>query len=121
MPGTPLGISPLERSGLIELSHRAQDFGRDWLKNSAVPAAILYADAELDAESAERIRASVTSSWRKRRPAVLGSGLRYEKVGVDADESQFLDTMRHVQVDICQTFGIPPEEIGIASSGSSVT
>lgn len=121
VPGTPLGISPLERSGLIELSHRAQDFGRDWLKNSAVPAAILYADAELDAESAERIRASVTSSWRKRRPAVLGSGLRYEKVGVDADESQFLDTMAHAGRDIARIFGVDPAWIGLGGTGSSLT
>lgn len=121
VPGSPLGISPLERSGLVELAKRAQDFGADWLRNSAVPSMLLYADAELDQESADRIRASVQSSWRKRRPAVLGSGLKAEKIGVDANESQFLETMRHVQVDICQIFGVPPEKIGIASSGQSIT
>ena len=121
VPGSPLGISPLERSGLIELSHRAQDFGRDWLKNSAVPAAILYADAELDADDAERIRASVQSSWRKRRPAVLGSGLRYEKVGVDADESQFLETMAHAGREVARIYGVDPAWIGLGGSGSSLT
>lgn len=121
VPGSPLGISPLERSGLVDLARRAQDFGHDWLRNSAVPAAILYADQELDRDQAERIRASVTGSWRKRRPAVLGAGLRYEKVGVDADESQFLATMRQAQVDVCQVFGVPPEKIGIAASGQSIT
>jgi HK97 family phage portal protein len=121
VPGSPLGISPLERSGLVELARRAQQFGADWLKNSAVPASILYADQELDREQADRLRASVQASWRRRRPAVLGSGLKYEKVGVDADESQFLATMRHVQVDICQIFGVPPEKIGIATSGQSIT
>lgn len=121
VPGSPLGISPLERSGLVELSHRAQDFGRDWLKNSAVPSAILYADAELDAEGAERIRASVQSSWRKRRPAVLGSGLRYERVGVDAEDSQFLETMAHAGRDICRIFGVDPAWVGLGGGGSSLT
>lgn len=121
VPGSPLGISPLERSGLVELSHRAQDFGKDWLKNSAVPAAILYADAELDADGAERIRSSVQSSWRKRRPAVLGSGLRYEKVGVDADESQFLETMNQAGRDICRIFGVDPAWVGLGGAGSSLT
>jgi len=122
VPGSPLGISPLQRSGLVELSSRAQAFGADWFKNGAVPSAILYADTELDAEQAERIRASVQASWRKRRPAVLGSGLRWEKVSTsDVNESQALTTMRHTQVDICQIFGVPPEKIGIASSGQSIT
>ena len=122
VPGSPLGISPLDRSGLVELSSRAQAFGADWFKNGAVPSAILYADTELDAEQAERIRASVQASWRKRRPAVLGSGLRWEKVSTsDVNESQALATMRHAQVDVCQIFGVPPEKIGIASSGQSIT
>jgi len=122
IPGSPLGISPLERSGLIDLARRAQDFGHDWFKNGAVPSAILYSDDVLDQEQADRIRASVQSSWRKRRPAVLGSGLRWEKVSTsDVNESQALATMRHLQVDICQIFGVPPEKIGIASSGQSIT
>lgn len=122
VPGSQLGISPLERSGLIELSHRAQDFGRDWFRNGAVPSVMLKAsNAELTPEQAEGVRDTVMSNWRKRRPAVIGSGWDVDTIDVKADESQFLATMRHVQVDICQTFGVPPEEIGIASSGSSVT
>lgn len=121
VPGSQFGISPLQRSGLVELSHRAQEFGRDWFRNGAVPSSIIRSDQPLDQETADRIRERVSSSWRRRRPAVLGSGLTVEHVKVDADESQFLATMRHVQVDICQVFGVPPEKIGVASSGSSVT
>lgn len=121
MPGSQFGISPLERSGLIELSHRAQEFGRDWFRNGAVPSSIIYSQNELDREQAEGIRDAVTSSWRKRRPAVLGAGLKHEAVEVKQDESQFLNTMRHVQTEICQVFGVPPEEIGVATSGQSVT
>lgn len=121
VPGSQFGISPLRRSGLIELSIRAQEFGRDWFRNGAVPSTIIRSDQMLDAASAEAIRERVTQSWRRRRPAVLGGGLSVEHVKVNADESQFLATMRHAQVDICQIFGVPPEKIGIASSGQSVT
>jgi HK97 family phage portal protein len=121
MPGSAFGISPLERSGLVELSHRAQEFGRDWFRNGAVPSTVISADVELDAATATRIRDAAVAAWRKRRPAVLGSGLKVEHVKVNAEESQFLGTMRQVQADICQVFGVPPEKIGVASSGSSVT
>ncbi len=121
MPGSAFGISPLERSGLVELSHRAQEFGRDWFRNGAVPSTVISSDEELDETTATRIRDRAVAAWRKRRPAVLGSGLKVEHVKVNAEESQFLGTMRQVQADICQVFGVPPEKIGVAASGSSVT
>lgn len=121
VPGSQLGISPLERSGLIELSHRAQEFGRDWFRNGAVPSTWVESAKPIDASQAERIRESIMRSWRNRKPAVLGSDLTVKANEVKADESQFLDTMRHVQVDICQVFSVPPEEIGVASAGSSIT
>ena len=121
VPGQQFGIAPLESSGLIELSSRAQEFGSEWFANGAVPSSIIYADQELTAEQASQIRSSITSSWKKRRPAVVGSGLKYESIDVNADESQFLETKRNCAIEICQVFGVPPEKIGVASSGSSVT
>lgn len=121
LPGSCVGISLLRRSGLVNLAKRAQDFGSDWFQNGAVPSSIIKVDREIDEDEATVIRDRVASSWRKRRPAVIGSGLTVEHVKIDANESQFLETMRHVQVDICQIFGVPPEKIGVAAAGSSVT
>jgi HK97 family phage portal protein len=122
MPGSAFGISPLQGSGLVELSHRAQEFGRDWFRNGAVPSTVIRSDEVLDADTAARIRDRAVAAWRKRRPAVLGSGLTVEHVKVNAEESQFLGTMRAAQAEICQVFGVPPEKIGVApTGGSSVT
>ena len=113
-PGEPLGMSPLESSGLVELAKRAQDFGRNWFLNGAVPSAILYSDKELDSTQADDLLAKVVSRWRKRQPAVIGSGMKYEKVSVNANESQFIETMRQVASDIAISFNLPPERIGAA-------
>lgn len=121
MPGSAFGICPLERSGLVELAHRAQEFGRDWFRNGAVPSTVISSDEMLEPGDAVRIRDAAVAAWRKRRPAVLGSGLKVEHVKVNAEESQFLGTMRQAQTDICQVFGVPPEKIGVAAAGSSVT
>lgn len=122
VPGSMFGISPLQRSGLVELSHRAQEFGRDWFRNGTVPSVVLKSSVEdLTADQADGVRDRVTSNWRRRRPAVLGAGWDLEVLKMNADESQFLATMRHAQVDICQVFGVPPEEIGVATSGQAVT
>lgn len=121
MPGNPLGISPLERSGLVDLAKRAQDFGRDWFRNGAVPSSIIYSEQELTGKQAEDIVSAVTSKWRSRKPAVLDSRLKYEQVSVGANESQFLETQRQVAADIAVSFNLPPEKINAVVSGQSVT
>lgn len=119
VPGSPLGVSPLERSGLIDLARKAQEFGADWYENSGVPSGLLYADQELDAEQAERIRSSVSASWKKRRPAVLGSGLRYESVSSNVEQSP-IETLRHTAREVARIFGVDPAMVGLGESGSSI-
>jgi len=122
MPGNPVGVSPLEQSGLVDLAKRAQDFGRDWFRNGAIPSSIIYSDREdLDGAEADSIVETVLSKWRSRRPAVLGSGLRHEKISVAANESQFLETCSKVAADIAVSFNLPPSKIGAAISGQNVT
>lgn len=121
MPGKPLGFSPLEYSGLVDLAKRCQDFGRDWFAKGCVPSAILYSDTVLDSKQADDLLGRITSRWRNRQPAVLGSGLKYEKVSVAPNESQFLETATRVAADIAISFNIAPERIGAAIAGQSIT
>lgn len=114
LPGDPLGMSPLQKSGLVELAKRAQDFGRDWFIRGAVPSAIVYSDQQLDSTQADELQKTLFTRWRRREVGVLGSGLKYEKVSVPANESQFIETMRQVASDIAISFNLPPERIGAA-------
>jgi len=121
LPGNPVGMSPLEHSGLVELARRAQDFGRDWFRHGAVPSAIIRSDEVMSTEQADTLLERITSRWRNRQPAIIGKGLEYEQISVAADESQFLETVRQVAADIAISFNMPPEKIGAAISGQSVT
>lgn len=120
MPGRPLGVSPLEKSGLVDIAIRAQEFGRDWFVNGAMPSAIVYSDDVLTTSQADGILARLQSRWRRRQPGILGSGMRYEQVSVKADESQFLDTMLQTASDIAISFNLPPGKIHAAMTGSDV-
>lgn len=121
LPGNPAGISPLEHSGLVELAKRAQTFGRDWFRYGAVPSAIIRSDKVMTGEEADTLLGKIMERWRNRQPAVIGSGMEYEQVSVAANESQFLETVRQVAADIAVSFNLPPEKIGAAISGQSVT
>jgi phage portal protein BeeE len=120
-PGNPLGMCPLEKSGLVDLAKRAQDFGRDWFRNGAVPSAILYSDEKLDTDQADSLLSTLLSRWRRRQPGVLGSGFKYEKVSVAANESQFIETMQRAAADIAISFNLPPSKIAAAvASGGDI-
>jgi HK97 family phage portal protein len=120
LPGNPQGVSPLEYSGLTDLAKRAQEFGREWFRNGAVPSSIIYSDTVLSATQGEELVEHVTSRWSRRKPAVLGQGMKYEQVSVAANESQFLETCRQAASDIAISFNLPPSKIAAAmgSSGS---
>lgn len=121
IPGDPIGISPLAYSGLTDLARKAQDFGRDWFANGAVPSSIIYSDQPLTEEQANGIVDRILSRWQARKPAVLGAGLKHETISVAANESQFLETCNKVAADIATSFNLPPSKIGAAISGQNVT
>jgi HK97 family phage portal protein len=122
VPGSPVGLSPIGHAAAsIALGLEAQRHGLDWFDHGAHPSAILYAEQQLDAATAQTIKDRVKASWRSGEPAVLGSGLKWEAVQVAPEESQFLETVNANASMVCQWFGVPPEMVGVATSGSSVT
>ena len=120
-PGSVVGVSRLAKSGMVELALKAQQFASDWFENGATPSAFITSDQHLTSEQARQVRDSVTASWKRRRPAVLGAGLRVELARINGDETQMLQTITAMDSAICRVFGIPSEMQGIAASGQSVT
>lgn len=125
LPGHAAGSPPLHRLGLTELSRLAQEYGRDWFKNGAVPSVTVESDTPLTAEQAEQIRDRVVSAWRQRRPAVLGSGLRVSTVDSSSSSSssvtKWSDVSTVVGVQVAQAFGVDPATVGLSAGGSSLT
>jgi HK97 family phage portal protein len=120
LPGRPLGMSPLEKSGLTDLAILAQNFGRNWFREGAIPSSILYSDDMLTEEQSDDLVAKMKSRWSRRGPAVIGAGLKYQPISVNANESQFLDTMIRVASDIAISFNLPPSKIAASMSSSDV-
>ncbi len=123
MPGAPFGLSPIQNAKqTIAGGLSAERFGTDFFTGGGTPNAILYSDSELTQEQAQGIKSAfVSSTAGNREPAVMGAGLRYERISVSPDEAQFLDSQRFTVEQIARIYGVFPEMIGGATSGSSVT
>jgi len=123
MPGSLVGLAPLTvHRETVGLGLAAQQFGAQWFGDGAHPSAVLSTDQAVNQEAAATIKDRFMSAVRGRRePAVLGGGMKYQQIQVNADESQFLETQQHSAVAVARVFGIQPEMIAAAVSGSSVT
>lgn len=122
-PGKPYGLSPIQNAKVsIGAGLSAERFGAQFFDAGGNPNAVLYAEQELSAEQAQGIKRAFTrATASNREPAVLGAGLKYERIQIAPDESQFLESGRFTVEQIARIYGIPPELIGGTSSGSSVT
>jgi HK97 family phage portal protein len=122
-PGRPYGMSPVEHAKqTIGAGLAAESFGSQFFTKGGNPNAIIYSEQELSAEQASGIKtAFVNATAGSREPAVMGAGLKYERVQVSPDEAQFLDAQRFTVEQIARLYGVPAELIGGATSGESVT
>lgn len=123
LPGAIVGRAPLTlHRETIGLGLAAQKFGAQWFGEGAHPSAILTTDQAVNQEQAKTIKERFVAAIRgSREPAVLGAGMKYHPIQVAANESQFLESQQHSAVAVARVFGIQPEMIAAAVSGTSVT
>lgn len=121
-PGSVLGMAPLEYARqTIGLGLAVRAYGADWYRSGGHPTAVLTTDRKIDTTAAEEAKARFREATLTDHLAALGSGWKYEAVQVQPDQALFLAATNATAVDVCGYFGVPPEFLGLAVSGSSVT
>ena len=121
-PGQPFGLSPISFAAKsINSGLEAEKFGGEFFTGGGHPTSVVYSDQQLTPEQAEGVKKAFVGATRGREPAVFGSGLRHEQIQINPTDSQFLDTQRFTVEQIARVYGVFPEMIGAATSGSSVT
>lgn len=111
-----IGVSPLTaaamatRQGLAILNASDKFF-----QNGARPSGMLSAPGVISAETAARLKEHWEQNYTGAnigRTAVLGDGLRYEPLTVNAVDSQLIEQLRFTAEDIARAFGLPAFKIG---------
>jgi HK97 family phage portal protein len=125
LPGVPLGLSPIRYAqSMIQQSHSALLFGNRFFEDGGHPSGLLINDAikTITADESDTIKKRFLQAVRGgREPVVMAGGWKYEQIQIAPDESQFLQTQKFSGSAICGFFGVPPELVGEASEGSSIT
>jgi HK97 family phage portal protein len=118
------GLSPIAYAKeAIGLAQAAEEFGARLFSNGARPGGVLVHPTTLTAEAKKNLRESWNDMFRgtenAHKVAILEGGLKWEALGMTADDAQYIG-LREIQVlDICRIFGIPPNKVGYFDKGAS--
>lgn len=100
----------------------AREYSTRTFGDGGVPVGRWKSDKELDQAQAEQVKAvirRVTSGSRE--PVVTGTGLEWESLSIDMEQTQFLDVMKFAIEEACRFFRVPPAMVYAATSGQNVT
>lgn len=101
----------------LGLSVAAERFGSRLFKNGAKEGAIVYHPGTFkDKETLRRLRDKIEnqiSGEEQHRMLILDEAMKFERVGLNAEDSQFLATRKEQALRICGAMKIPPHLAGI--------
>ena len=110
------GISPIAYAReSIGLSLATEKFGGQLFKNGAKMGGVLEHPGKLSKDSYERIKTSFDeahSGENAHKTALLEEGMKFSRISLSANDSQFLETRKYQRSEIAAIFRVPPHMIG---------
>jgi HK97 family phage portal protein len=115
-----IGVSPLTAAALAASQAMSiQRMSDTFFKNGSRPGGLLTAPAFINEVTANLLK----EHWEKNytgdnvgRIAVLGDGLKYESLAVNAADSQLIEQLSFSAQDVCRAFHVPAWKIGAGPS-----
>lgn len=107
-----VGLSPIFACGLAALQGKEiQSNSTSFFRNGSKPGGVLTAPGEISDTTAQRLK----ELWERNysgenagKTAVLGNGLKYEAMAVNAVDAQLVEQLKWTSETICGCFGVPP-------------
>lgn len=106
----------------IGLSMSAEKFGSKFFSNGATPGFMYKHPGELSDTAYEHLKESLeekTGVEQSHKPIILEEGMSIEKLGINPDDAQFLETRKFQVTEIARIFRVPPHMIGDVEKSTS--
>ena len=111
-----LGISPIAYAReSIGLSLATEKFGSQLFRNGAKMGGVLEHPNKIGQEAYARLKDSFDYAYNgenAHKTAILEEGMKFTKISMTADDSQFLETRKYQRSEIASIFRVPPHMIG---------
>jgi HK97 family phage portal protein len=114
-----IGLSPIYASGLAATQGlKIQNNSSNFFGNNSQPGGILTAPGAITQATADRLKASWDANYTGSnvgKVAVLGDGLKFEAMGVNATDAQLIEQLRWTAEVVCSTFHLPAFKVGVGT------
>jgi HK97 family phage portal protein len=114
-----VGTPPVFASGLSSmLGLNAQKASTLLFENSSTPGGIITAPGEISDTQQTRFKEEWEARFTGRnygRVAVLGGGLKYEKVSMTHVEGQLIENLKWSAEVVCSCYHVPPYKVGVGA------
>ncbi|HSW62261.1 MAG TPA: phage portal protein [Dissulfurispiraceae bacterium] len=110
------GYSPIRLAKeAIGLGLAAEEFGARFFGQGTNLGGVVEHPGKLGPQAHENLKSSLSQSYqglgRSHLLMVLEEGMKYQKIGVDPDSAQFLETRKFEVTEIARLFRVPPHMI----------
>jgi HK97 family phage portal protein len=120
-----IGVPPLYAGGLAAQQGQTMAVQAElFFRTGSKPGGILTAPGPIGKDTAERAKKDFEEKFSGPnigRIAVLGDGLKYEGLAVNAAESQLMDQFQWTAQQICTCFHVPPALLDLGESAKLTT
>lgn len=114
-----IGTSPIFAAGVAATQGLAiQNNSASFFGNASRPSGVLTAPGAIAQETADRLKEAWETKFSGEnagKVAVLGDGLKYERMTMSAEESQLIDQLKWTAEVVCSVFHVPPYKAGIGA------
>jgi HK97 family phage portal protein len=114
------GVSPLSACGLPATQGlRIQRNSTSFFTNGSQPGGILTAPGPIGTEDAQEIRRHWETEYsgdNAGKVAVLGNGLKYEAMTVNATDAQLIEQLKLTAENVCSAYHVPAYMVGVAAT-----
>lgn len=119
-----VGLSPIEAARLsIGMAMQTQAYGGALFRNAATPSGVLKHPKTLSEEAIKRLRDQFAEdhegAGNAHKSLVLEEGMEWVKIGMTAEDSQFIESRKFERNEIAMFYGVPPHMIGDIERGTS--
>jgi len=114
-----VGLSPIYACGMAAYQGvKIQENSTNFFANGSKPGGVLTAPGAIRQETADRLKVYWDENFtgaNAGKIAVLGDGLKYEKLTVDAKDSELIGQLKWTDEKVCSCYHVPPHMVGVGT------
>jgi HK97 family phage portal protein len=112
-----IGVSPIYACGIAAAQGLSiQDNSLKFFTNGSKPGGVLTAPGAIGDATAQRLKAYWEANFSGEnvgKVAVLGDGLSYEAMSVNANDAQLIEQLKWTSETVCSVFHVPSYMVGV--------